>query len=1477
MKPLHSTLFSIFVSLSLPVAAQSTWNGTTSTNWSVATNWAPGIPASGQNITIANTTGNSTLTLDGTTSRAVGSITDGTTGARTAEFTVQSGTNTLTIGGGVTANGSFTGIGMRLKGNIMVSANQVWSVGGTAGSASADAGIIVQEASTGNRGTFTLNGTITKTGGGLIGVGASSIDGPGDIVVNEGGLKMNAGGSLELRATGTGKFILNNASSLYFSKNSGTFGDASTFNRAIQFNGTANLATGGNVTTGGPWAIFSNIEWNGTHNITIANSVGTNAPNLNYQLGGVMSGSGSITKLGPSQLHLIGAGSNTLSGLVTVTAGELRLAKTAGATAVAGDILINGGILRLDQPNQIADTANMTITSGQFINVDGTVDTIGSLNISSAAVTSLSGITVAGATTITNGTQDINSGYTFSTNSLTVSNNAILRAGGNTAATTVNVGSGGMALNNGTLLFGGAGGAFAIQTNLSGDVTSSGISQFSSPNYSGVRAINLQGGARAFAVNDGTLDIKTTVDNGTLVKSGAGTLVLSHSGSTGNYSFTQGPVKIVSEITGGNVALSGGSLLMDIGGNSPAKITASGNFTSTGGSIEISAVNGVVPPGSNFELIRYSGNLVGTPTINIPAQLLASRMNPVLNYGAGTDSAITLETTDFPLALTWNGAKAGGVWDTKVTANFDGGAQKFYPLDFVYFYDSGVNSSVVLNSAVFPTEVTFDHGITIPTYTLSGTGGITGTGSIVKSGTGTTILATDNTYTGSTTLNEGRLQIGNGGLTGSIGTGPVYLAAGSTLAFSRSGMAVVGNAISGEGTILNSGSGTVAFTANSNSLSGEVKITGGILQLGNGGADGALGMNSVLPFNVSAGASLAIKRTGSPIISGIVSGGGGLIVSGGDPSITGVNTHTGGTTVQDDGVIRAPGDSAFGSVPAALTPNAIRLNRGGLKNSDSDTTTDALRGITITDEAYFIGGWSKKLTIAGPITGNGNIFICYDNGSVVFANTTSDWNGILTLGSNKPGFNGNTGGNLSINTITNGGVAGPLGKASAAAENIVFNGGRLIYSGESASTNRGFTLQGAGTIDVVSATTNLTITGQPTGAGTLLKAGDGTLVFPVGNSAFVGPVRVDDGVLSITHSNALGDPGKKVDVFGDAAGNRLPELQLSGGISPTISSLTLSGAGVANLAGALRNVSGDNTITATTEVNFATGNGGTTIFSDAGTLTLNSPLLKANTTGRTLTLAGPGNGVINGVLANGSTGALPVTKAGTGKWTLKGANTYSGATTVSGGILSLGQAALNDTAAVTVAAGATLNLNFSGNDRVGSLTINGVVKTNGLYNAATDPGFITGSGNIRVGPEPAGGYTTWAADFAFTPGVNDGPTNDPDGDGISNLLEYALGGIPIGAGASNTAILPSQSLNATNLVLTFRRSDLSEADVTLKVQWSENLAVWNDFAIVGAVDALPAVDITEDSPGADVDTVVVTIPRSTTPGGKLFTRLQAVK
>jgi autotransporter-associated beta strand protein len=258
----------------------------------------------------------------------------------------------------------------------------------------------------------------------------------------------------------------------------------------------------------------------------------------------------------------------------------------------------------------------------------------------------------------------------------------------------------------------------------------------------------------------------------------------------------------------------------------------------------------------------------------------------------------------------------------------------------------------------------------------------------------------------------------------------------------------------------------------------------------------------------------------------------------------------------------------------------------------------------------------------------------------------------------------------------------------------------------------------------------------------------------------------------------------------------------------------------------------------------------------------------------------------NITLTGALTGTGSLNKQGAGTLSLSGGYSYTGDTTVSAGILKVQTNTFGDATAITIAAGATLDLDFTGGDRVGSLTIADSLMADGIYGSLSNatPGIIktaaiTGSGLLYVNTDISP-YLGWAGDPAngLTAGVNDGPSQDPDNDGINNLMEYVLGGIPAGPGASDRSILPRQTVDATNLVLTFKRSDLSERDTTQVVQLSSDMATWVDFASIGAVDALPAVDITEDTPTAALDTVIVTIPRADhASGGKLYARLKVVK
>ena len=88
-----------------------------------------------------------------------------------------------------------------------------------------------------------------------------------------------------------------------------------------------------------------------------------------------------------------------------------------------------------------------------------------------------------------------------------------------------------------------------------------------------------------------------------------------------------------------------------------------------------------------------------------------------------------------------------------------------------------------------------------------------------------------------------------------------------------------------------------------------------------------------------------------------------------------------------------------------------------------------------------------------------------------------------------------------------------------------------------------------------------------------------------------------------------------------------------------------------------------------------------------------------------------------------------VTKSGTGTWTLSGHNTYTGATTVTQGTLSIASArSLGDRSEVHVSAGATLDLNFEGEIRIGMLYLDGKPQAPGKHGAATAPGYLHGKG-----------------------------------------------------------------------------------------------------------------------------------------------------
>ena len=136
-----------------------------------------------------------------------------------------------------------------------------------------------------------------------------------------------------------------------------------------------------------------------------------------------------------------------------------------------------------------------------------------------------------------------------------------------------------------------------------------------------------------------------------------------------------------------------------------------------------------------------------------------------------------------------------------------------------------------------------------------------------------------------------------------------------------------------------------------------------------------------------------------------------------------------------------------------------------------------------------------------------------------------------------------------------------------------------------------------------------------------------------------------------------------------------------------------------------------------------------------------------------------------------------------------------------------------------------------------------------------------------------GPYNAWIDAFNVPPlnAADKLPTADPDKDGIINLLEFVLGGNPV---VSSSTVLPSITLDGSDVVLTFKRSDASELNnISLSVEVSADL---NDWTAIPPIPIGPsssgAVTITEH--GVFDDDVTVIIPLSA--GDFEFFRLKAV-
>jgi len=154
------------------------------------------------------------------------------------------------------------------------------------------------------------------------------------------------------------------------------------------------------------------------------------------------------------------------------------------------------------------------------------------------------------------------------------------------------------------------------------------------------------------------------------------------------------------------------------------------------------------------------------------------------------------------------------------------------------------------------------------------------------------------------------------------------------------------------------------------------------------------------------------------------------------------------------------------------------------------------------------------------------------------------------------------------------------------------------------------------------------------------------------------------------------------------------------------------------------------------------------------------------------------------------------------------------------------------------------------------------------YGGVGTYGILNGFQIVETGLA-TGTYESWAANPAqgLTAGVNDGPMDDPDRDGIVNLMEFALGSQPM---VASRAALPTMARSGGGWVFEYDRNVLSRPPSTTQVvEYSTDLLSWTPVVVLST----SAGNVTITDTGS-FDHVEVTLPPQ---GSAIFARLRVVR